>query len=88
VGGRVDEYTNHTVQLQKGDCIYLFSDGYADQFGGIQGKKFKYNKLKNLISTIYSLPVLEQKQVVENTFDEWKTSLEQVDDVVIIGVRV
>lgn len=88
IDGKVDNYTNHTIPLQKGDCVYLFSDGYADQFGGPRGKKFKYNQLKQILHKIYLLPIDEQKQELANIFDSWKGDLEQVDDVVIIGVRV
>jgi serine phosphatase RsbU (regulator of sigma subunit)/pterin-4a-carbinolamine dehydratase len=86
--GKVDEYTNHKIQLQKGDCVYLYSDGYADQFGGPKGKKFKYNQLKELLTAISVLPIEQQRNAIEKKFDEWKGLLEQVDDVVIIGVRV
>jgi serine phosphatase RsbU (regulator of sigma subunit) len=86
--GKVDNYTNHTVQLQKGDCVFLFSDGYADQFGGSKGKKFKYNQLKELLHKNYLLPSEIQKQELGKIFDTWKGGLEQVDDVLIIGVRV
>ncbi|MCX6295117.1 MAG: tetratricopeptide repeat protein [Bacteroidetes bacterium] len=88
IDGKVDNYTNHAVQLKKGDCVYLFSDGYADQFGGPKGKKFKYNQLKELLHKNYLLPIEEQKQKLADVFDSWKGDLEQVDDVVIIGVRV
>ncbi len=88
IDGKVDHYTNHTVQLKKGDCVYLFSDGYADQFGGPRGKKYKYNQLKELLHKNYLLPIEEQKQKLANAFDYWKGELEQVDDVVIIGVRI
>ena len=88
IDGKVDNYTNHTIPLQKGDCVYLFSDGYADQFGGPRGKKFKYNQLKQILHKMHLLPIDEQKQELANIFDSWKGDLEQVDDVVIIGVRV
>ncbi|MCW3071918.1 MAG: hypothetical protein JWO44_1808 [Bacteroidetes bacterium] len=88
IGGKVDDYTNHTIQLKKGDCVYLYSDGYADQFGGPKGKKFKYNQLKELVTAISTLPVQEQRNAIEARFDQWKGGLEQVDDVVIIGVKV
>lgn len=88
LGGIVDNYTNHSIQLKKGDCIYLYSDGYADQFGGPKGKKFKYNQLKELLTSISRLPVVEQKNLIESCFDLWKGDLEQIDDVVIIGVRI
>lgn len=88
IDGKVDNYTNHTIQLKKGDCVYLFSDGYADQFGGPRGKKFKYNQLKDLLHKHYLLPIEEQKRQLEKTFDFWKGELEQVDDIVIIGIRI
>lgn len=88
IDDKVDDYTNHTIQLRKGDCIYLYSDGYADQFGGGKGKKFKYNQLKDLLLRLYPLPIPEQRILLEKTFDEWRGNLEQVDDVVVIGVRV
>lgn len=86
--GKVDEYRNHSIQLKKGDSLFLYSDGYADQFGGPNGKKFKYNKLKQLLIEISVYPVSQQKQAVEQAFDMWKGKLEQVDDVVIIGVKI
>lgn len=81
-------FSNHVIDLQKGDTIYLFSDGYADQFGGEKGKKFMYKPFKRLLSEIHHLPMEEQKQKLIDTFNTWKGSLEQVDDVCIIGVRV
>ena len=88
IDGKVDNYTNHSIQLKKGDCVYLFSDGYADQFGGPRGKKFKYNQLKELLHKNYLHSIVEQKEELAKAFDSWKGELEQVDDVVIIGVRV
>ena len=81
-------FTNHELQLQKGDCIYIYSDGYADQFGGANGKKFKYKQLEDLIIVNNHLPMKEQKEILKKSFIEWKGSLEQVDDVCIFGVRV
>ncbi|MDF2438748.1 MAG: hypothetical protein K0Q95_3124 [Bacteroidota bacterium] len=86
--GKVDEYTNHSIQLKKGDCVYLYSDGYADQFGGPKGKKFKYNQLKEMLTGMAPLSPDEQQGVLAKRFDDWKGSLDQVDDVLIIGVRV
>lgn len=80
-------FTNNTIQLQDGNCIYCFSDGYADQFGGVKGKKFKYKKLEELlVSTANDFNT--QKKLLSNTFDEWKGNLEQVDDVLLIGIRI
>ncbi|MES2138130.1 MAG: tetratricopeptide repeat protein [Bacteroidota bacterium] len=81
-------YTNHEIQLQKGDSIYIFSDGYADQFGGPKGKKLSHKKLKNLLNIHNYLPMKEQKILLKKRFTEWKGSLEQVDDVCVFGVRV
>ena len=81
-------FTNHEIQLQKGDSIYIYSDGYADQFGGPKGKKFTYKKLENIIIANNALPMKEQKELLKKQFVEWKGSLEQVDDVCVFGVRV
>lgn len=86
--GVVDDYTNHTLQLQKGDSIYIFSDGYADQFGGPFGKKFKYNQLREVLKKIYMLSPEEQRQRLDAAFVEWKRDIFQVDDVLLIGVKV
>lgn len=81
-------FTNHEKDLQKGDCIYLFSDGYADQFGGPKGKKFKYKTLKELLISLHEKPMDEQLQVLESTFENWKGELLQIDDVCVIGIRI
>jgi len=81
-------FTNHEIQLQKGDSIYLYSDGYADQFGGSKGKKFKYKQLDDLIIKQKHFPMKEQKELLKKQFLEWKGSLEQVDDVCVFGIRV
>lgn len=81
-------FTNKTFDLQTNDMIYLFTDGYADQFGGPKGKKFKYSTLQQLLTDISDLPLQDQHQRLEKTFDSWKGSLEQVDDVLIIGIKI
>jgi serine phosphatase RsbU (regulator of sigma subunit)/Tfp pilus assembly protein PilF len=81
-------FTNHPLQLNKGDMIYLFSDGYADQFGGEKGKKFKYKNLFDLLSAMKDKSMSDQKQKLSETFESWKGKLEQVDDVLIIGLRL
>jgi serine phosphatase RsbU (regulator of sigma subunit) len=86
--GVADTYTNHTIQLQKGDCVYLYSDGYADQFGGPKGKKFKYNALKKTLISISHLSPAQQREELSKTYEQWRGNLEQVDDVLIIGVCV
>lgn len=81
-------FSSHSVDLQKGDVIYTFTDGMPDQFGGIKGKKFMYKKLKELLMDIANLPMSEQKEKLSESFQEWKGDMEQVDDVCVIGVKI
>ncbi|MDF2438287.1 MAG: hypothetical protein K0Q95_2663 [Bacteroidota bacterium] len=81
-------FTNHVIPLEKNDCIYLFTDGYADQFGGPLGKKFKYKKFQELLVEIQDNTVDEQKHILNYHHELWKGDLEQVDDILVIGVRV
>ncbi len=81
-------FTNHTFQLNTGDSIYLFSDGYADQFGGPLGKKFKYNTLKKLLLDSCREPMMVQHTILDENFENWRGMLEQNDDVCMIGFRV
>lgn len=83
-----EPFTSQVIQLQTGDSIYLFSDGFADQFGGEEGKKMKSKRMKELILSLQSLPMYEQKQSMMRYFDEWKGDLDQLDDVCVIGVQV
>lgn len=82
------EFTNHTVQLQHDDCLYVFSDGYADQFGGPKGKKFMRKHFRKLLQDISHLPMPEQKWRLMDTLDRWQGNQEQVDDILVIGIRV
>lgn len=84
----VKTFTNHYFPLKKGDCIYLFTDGYADQFGGVAGKKFKYKQFHNLLIDMYELPMKEQSRVLDARHLTWRGDLEQVDDILIIGFRI
>lgn len=86
--GVADTFVNHTIQLQKDDCIYVYTDGYADQFGGPKGKKFKYNQLKDLLVSSAHLPIDEHYHVLDKAFNEWRGQQEQVDDVLVIGVKI
>ncbi len=81
-------FTNKEFQLKKGDRIYLFTDGFADQFGGPKGKKFKYKQLQELITSGLEKPMSEQHKALSEAFENWRGVLEQVDDVCIIGLRV
>jgi serine phosphatase RsbU (regulator of sigma subunit) len=81
-------FTQHTIDLQTDDIVYALTDGMADQFGGVKGKKFMYKRLKELLVSIVHLSMDEQKKNLQNTLNNWKGDLEQVDDVCIIGVRI
>lgn len=78
----------HQYQLEKGDTVYTFTDGYADQFGGLKGKKFMYKKFKELLINISSESIETQQGILNQTFEDWKGELEQIDDVCVIGVSI
>jgi serine phosphatase RsbU (regulator of sigma subunit) len=81
-------FTNHKISPEKGSSLYIFSDGYADQFGGAKGKKFREKQLKELLLSIQMKSMQEQEEVLLSTFQNWKGELEQIDDVLVIGVRI
>ncbi|MCK6648389.1 MAG: serine/threonine-protein phosphatase [Bacteroidia bacterium] len=83
-----EPYTLKSIDLVKGDIIYIFTDGYADQFGGEKGKKFKYKQLQELLISNSHLPMPEQKQILANTIEKWMGNLEQVDDILVIGIKI
>ena len=88
--GKMDQmkpFNTHTIPMQKGDSLYIFSDGYVDQFGGGNGKKFKSANLKKLIIDIRDNHMQQQQQLIDKVFEEWRGNLEQIDDVCVIGVR-
>ncbi len=85
---RAEPFTTHTIELQKGDSLYLFTDGFADQFGGPKGKKFKYKQLGDLLASSNDLSISEQHLTLKNTLNSWRGKLEQVDDICVIGIRV
>lgn len=83
-----EPFTANTIQLQKGDCVYTFTDGYADQFGGPKGKKFRYRQFEEVLRNVSGLEPVQQKQHLSNTFEHWRGDLEQIDDVLVIGIRL
>ncbi len=87
-GEKLKPYTNITLTVSKNDCIYLFSDGYADQFGGEKGKKFKYKQLEEMLFNNSEKTMSTQCAELNSTFVSWKGKLEQIDDVCVIGIRV
>ena len=81
-------FTTHEIQLKKGDSLYVFTDGYADQFGGPKGKKFKYKQVKETLMAIAFLKPQEQKNKLDALFENWKGNLEQIDDVCVVGIKI
>ncbi len=81
------EFINHTIEILPEDKVYIFSDGFADQFGGAKGRKFMAKRFRELLVTISNLPMDKQLSVVEKTFDNWKKDYAQIDDVLIIGIE-
>jgi serine phosphatase RsbU (regulator of sigma subunit) len=89
--GRADfrkPFTTQSISVQQGDMIFLFTDGFADQFGGERGKKFKYSKFKELLKDISGKECQEQLPLIDKELSEWKGNLEQVDDILVIGIRI
>lgn len=81
-------YTTHTFELQKGDSVYIFSDGYPDQFGGERGKKYKSGNFKKLLLSIQEHSMERQRELLDEEFENWRGKIEQIDDVCVIGVRI
>ena len=88
ISDRTGEFTNNVLELQKGDTLYIFTDGYADQFGGPKGKKFKYSNFKKLLLSIQDKTMDEQHDILHQTMADWKGNLEQIDDILVMGVRI
>lgn len=92
IGGMFKEtefsYTNQKMKVSEGDMIYLFSDGYADQFGGAYNKKLMSKRFKQLLRTVHPLKSGQQKKIISNFFDEWKGLNEQTDDVLVMGIKI
>jgi ligand-binding sensor domain-containing protein/serine phosphatase RsbU (regulator of sigma subunit) len=82
-----NKFTNHEIPLEKGDTVYIFSDGYSDQFGGPGGKKFKSSAFKQLLITNQHLSMQEQRELLNSTIENWRGQNEQVDDILVIGTR-
>jgi serine phosphatase RsbU (regulator of sigma subunit)/HAMP domain-containing protein len=80
-------FTDHRIQLRKGDVVYIFSDGYADQFGGPRGKKFLYRRFRELLVEIHDKPMDRQKSLLLESFNQWRGAQEQVDDILVFGMR-
>lgn len=87
-GEKTESFTLHTIDVQKGDTLYLLTDGIADQFGGPKGKKFKFKQLEEILLANHHLSIIEQRNLLEKTFNDWKGELEQVDDILLVGIKI
>lgn len=87
-GIKTDSFDTFSLTYQKGDTLYLYTDGYPDQFGGSKGKKLKYKQLEEMLSTNSDQPTSTQKEALDRNFESWRGSLEQVDDVCVIGIHL
>lgn len=85
--GETKRFTNHEIKLSKGDTLYIFSDGFADQFGGPAGKKFKSSAFKQLLIDAQHLSMEQQRELLDRTIEDWRGNHEQVDDILVIGTR-
>lgn len=81
-------FTNQVISIKPGDTFYMFSDGFADQFGEITDKKFKYKHLKRVILSMSGLPMAKQKKMLSNTFEDWRGDSQQIDDVLVLGFQI
>lgn len=83
----VQKFTSHKIKLYKDDMIYLFTDGYADQFGGPESKKYKFRRFRHTLLTIHKLSLESQKVYLEQAIEEWRGKIEQIDDILVIGIK-
>jgi serine phosphatase RsbU (regulator of sigma subunit) len=88
VGEEIRQFTNHSIPVRSEDMVYVFSDGFSDQFGGPNGKKFMIRRFRKMLLEVHTLPLEQQQQAILNQFVDWKGNLEQIDDIVIMGVRI
>jgi serine phosphatase RsbU (regulator of sigma subunit) len=83
-----DRFNQRTIQLEKGDMLYLFTDGYIDQFGGPKGKKIKKRLFREKLLSIHNNKIKKQEEILETMFNHWRGDLEQVDDILVLGIRI
>ena len=96
IGGRklrssadnIRNFTNHTIEITKGMSFYMFSDGYVDQFGAKEKNKFNTERFKQLLLNIQNMEMERQKKIVQNAMEEWKGSSKQIDDMLVVGMKI
>jgi len=85
---RTDSFTNNEIKVQKGDSLYIFSDGFIDQFGGEKGKKFMAGQFKKVLEDIHLKVFSEQAEILSQTLKQWKGNIDQIDDILVIGLKI
>jgi serine phosphatase RsbU (regulator of sigma subunit) len=85
--GEKNSFSNKEIQFEANDVIYMFSDGYVDQIGGPDKKTFRSKKFKELLMNMHQKPLYEQKVILEQKYTEWKRDVEQIDDILVLGIR-
>ena len=88
VGAEDKKFTNHKLKLQKNDALYIFSDGFADQFGGPEGKKFRYKQFREILVQTHDDDISAKNEFLQEVIDTWRGEFEQIDDIVVIGVKI
>ena len=81
-------FTNHEIKLEKGDCLYLFTDGYPDQFGGKNNQKLKYHNFKRILTNIHLLNAKEQHNFLNTELKNWMGENDQIDDILVLGLKI
>jgi ligand-binding sensor domain-containing protein/serine phosphatase RsbU (regulator of sigma subunit) len=82
------EFTNHLIRCNKGDMIYLFTDGYADQFGGPKGRKYKFQKFRDFLVSIHKKSMEDQKKMLDTEIENWRGNMPQIDDILVMGIKI
>lgn len=88
MGEKLKNYSRNTIELKSGDVLYIFSDGYADQFGGPKERKFMVKRFRELLLKIHEEPMAEQKEILNQILEDWRGELDQIDDILVIGIRI
>ena len=82
-----ESFKKHIIRFEDIDTLYIFTDGYADQFGGPNGKKFKYKKFKETLLNNQAHSMISQKEILNNTIKKWQGDLDQIDDILVLGIK-
>ena len=88
MGEKLKTFTRNEIEVKKDDVLYIFSDGYADQFGGPRERKFMVKKFRELLLKIHDEPMQEQEEILNQILEDWRGDVQQIDDILVIGIRI